>query len=48
MPKLRKKTSPGGLALTVTLTAPCPPTGQPSTELEVNLRSEGTVFLLDQ
>ena len=33
MPKLGEKTSPGGLALTGTLTAPCPPTGQPSTEL---------------
>ena len=33
MPKLGKTTSLGGLAPTGTLTAPCPPTGQPSTEL---------------
>ena len=32
-PKSGKKTSLGGLALTGTLTAPCPPTGQPSTKL---------------
>ena len=33
MPKLGKKTSPGGLAPMGTLTAPCSPTDQPSTEL---------------
>ena len=33
MPQSGKKTSPGGLAPMGTLTAPCPPTGQPSTEL---------------
>ena len=33
MPKQGKKVSPGGSATTGTLTASCPPTGQPSTEL---------------
>ena len=33
MPKQGKKVSPGGSAATGTLTALCPPTGQPSTEL---------------
>ena len=33
MPKQGKKVSPGGSAMTGTLTASCPPTGQPSTEL---------------
>ena len=33
MPKQVKKVSPGGSAPTGTLTASCPPTGQPSTEL---------------
>ena len=33
MPKQGKKVSPGGSAPTGTLTASCPPTGQPSTEL---------------
>ena len=33
MPKPGKKISPGGSALTGTLTASCPPMGQPSTEL---------------
>ena len=33
MPKPGKKVSPGGPAPTGTLTAPCLPTGQPSTEL---------------
>ena len=33
MPKLGKKVSPGGSAPTGTLTASCPPTGQPFTEL---------------
>ena len=33
MPKQGKKVSPGGSATTSTLTASCPPTGQPSTEL---------------
>ena len=32
-PKQGKKVSPGGSTTTGTLTAPCPPTGQPSTEL---------------
>ena len=32
-PKQGKKTSPEGSAATDTLTASCPPTGQPSTEL---------------
>ena len=32
-PKQGKKASPGGSAATGTLTASCPPTGQPSTEL---------------
>ena len=31
-PKQGKKVSPGGSAATGTLTASCPPTGQPSTE----------------
>ena len=31
-PKQGKKASPGGSAATGTLTASCPPTGQPSTE----------------
>ena len=31
-PKQGKKASPGGCAATGTLTASCPPTGQPSTE----------------
>ena len=33
MPKPGEKVSPGGSAPTGTLTASCPPTGQPSTEL---------------
>ena len=33
MPKPGKKVSPGGPAPTGTLTASCPPTGQPSTEM---------------
>ena len=33
MPKQGKKSSPGGSAATGTLTASCPPMGQPSTEL---------------
>ena len=33
MPKPGKKVSPGGPAPTGTLTASCPPTGQPSTKL---------------
>ena len=33
MPKQGKKVSPGGSVATRTLTASCPPTGQPSTEL---------------
>ena len=33
MPKQGKKVSPGGSATTGTLTASCPPTSQPSTEL---------------
>ena len=33
VPKQGKKTSPGRFAPTRALTAPCPPTGQPSTEL---------------
>ena len=32
-PKQGKKASPGGSAVTGTLTASCPPTGQPSIEL---------------
>ena len=32
-PKKGKKVSPGGSAVTGTLTASCPPMGQPSTEL---------------
>ena len=32
-PKQGKKVSPGGSAATGTLTASCPPTGQPSTKL---------------
>ena len=32
MPKQGKKVSPGGSPATGTLTASCPPTGQPSTE----------------
>ena len=33
VPKQGKKASPGGPAPKGVLTAPCPPTGQPSTEL---------------